>query len=76
MGLRSTISVLTAGLGVGAATPARGDAPACRPAELFATDNTAVITDPGAGQLQNGLALFEMQADVLPRCHGECGLQK
>jgi hypothetical protein len=37
-------------------------APACRPAELFATDNTAVVTDPG--QLQDGLELFEIQADL------------
>jgi hypothetical protein len=39
----------------------------CQPAELFATDNTAVITDPNsdtAAQLQDGLQLFEAQADA------------
>jgi hypothetical protein len=72
---RRTIPVLVGLLvwcaGVGTATPARSDAPACQPgdrssprAELFVTDNTAVITDPGASQLQDGLQLFEMQADV------------
>ncbi len=54
--------------------PARGDPPenpgACQPAELFATDNTAVITDPHADQLHNGLALFEMQADLTIAQHG------
>lgn len=49
-------------------TPARGDlpeqAPCQQPAELFATDNTAFITDPGAGKLQDGLGLFEIQADT------------
>ena len=56
---------------VAAATPAKSDPTehqdACHPAELFATDNTAVITDPNmdsAGQLQDGLGLFEIQADV------------
>jgi len=45
-----------------AATPAKSDPTehqdACHPAELFATDNTAVITDPNmdsAGQLRDGL---------------------
>src|ERR1700742_3699504 len=46
------------------ATPATSDTGSCRPAELFATDNTAVITDPASGALQDGLALFEVQADV------------
>jgi hypothetical protein len=56
--------------GVAAATSAKSDPSenpfpqpdACRPAELFATDNTAVINDPD--QLQDGLGLFEIQADV------------
>jgi hypothetical protein len=42
--------------------PTSPPAPACRPAELFATDNTAIVTDPD--QLQDGLELFEIQADV------------
>ena len=56
---------------VAAETPAKSDPTehqdACHPAELFATDNTAVITDPkmdSTGQLQDGLGLFEIQADV------------
>jgi hypothetical protein len=47
---------------ISAATPARGDGPVCRPAELFATDNTDVITD--VGQMHDQLQLFELQADV------------
>lgn len=38
--------------------------PECRPAELFATDNTAVITEPASGQLLDELRLFELQADL------------
>jgi hypothetical protein len=58
---------------VAAATPARSDPPedgACRPAELFASDNTAVITETGAGQSRDGLELFEIQADVTIAQHG------
>ena len=66
------IAVLTSALAAawlagGQAIPARGDVAVnlpCRPAELFATNNTATITDPAASQLQDGLALFEIQADV------------
>jgi hypothetical protein len=50
--------------GVSAAIPAQSHADPCRPAELFATDNTSVITDPDAAQLHDGLGLFELQADV------------
>jgi hypothetical protein len=57
--------------GAAVATPAKSappeDLPTCQPAELFATDNTAIITDPDmdtAGQLQDGLQLFELQADL------------
>jgi hypothetical protein len=53
-----------------AATPAKSDVGSCRPAELFATDNTAAITDPGASSLQDGLALFEMQADATMTQYG------
>jgi hypothetical protein len=53
-----------------AATPAKSDVGPCRPAELFATDNTAAITDPEASSLQDGLALFEMQADATMAQHG------
>jgi hypothetical protein len=53
-----------------AAPPAGSDVGSCRPAELFASDNTAAITDPGAGALQDGLALFEMQADATMTQHG------
>lgn len=45
-----------------AAIPANGYADPCQPAELFATDNTAVITDPAAPQ--DGLQFFETQADL------------
>lgn len=45
-----------------AAAPARGDLPNCRSAELFATDNTAVVTDPDAPR--DGLQLFEIQASL------------
>jgi hypothetical protein len=53
-----------------AAPPAGSDVGSCRPAELFATDNTAAITDPGANALQDGLALFEIQADATMTQHG------
>lgn len=55
------LMVLTGGI-FSAAMPATGHADDCPAAELFATDNTAVITDPGA--LQDGLQLFETQADL------------
>ncbi|OSC43008.1 hypothetical protein B8W66_00920 [Mycobacterium decipiens] len=51
---RKTVSALAAVLllwGTATAPPANGGGPACRPAELFATDNTA-----------DGLELFERQA--------------
>jgi hypothetical protein len=41
----------------------------CQPAELFATDNTAVSTDPDA--LQDGLGLFEVRAGSTIARHGE-----
>ena len=71
---RRTIAVLAALLvlcgGVGAATPARGDVAACQPgdprAELFTTDNT----DPHVSQVQDGLQLFEIQADVTIALNG------
>ena len=71
---RRTIPVLAALLvlcgGVGAATPARGDVAACQPgdprAELFTTDNT----DPHVSQVQDGLQLFEIQADVTIALNG------
>jgi hypothetical protein len=59
---------LLAWCSVAAATPARGDGPACRPAELFATDDTAVITD--ISQLHDELQLFEIQADVTIALNG------
>lgn len=51
-------------------TLAHADASACSPgearptAELFATDNTAVITDPDDMRLRDPLQLFELQADA------------
>ncbi|RFZ45703.1 hypothetical protein [Mycobacterium marinum] len=45
-----------------APAPARGEEPACRPAEIFATNNTAVSTDPDSSQSHDQLQLFEMQA--------------
>ena len=57
------LMVLSAGLST-PATPAKSDAGPCQPAELFATGNTAVITDPDASQLQDELQLFEIQADL------------
>jgi len=53
---------------------AKSAAAPCRPAELFATDNTAVIADPHsdtAAQLQDGLQLFEVQADATLAHAGE-----
>jgi hypothetical protein len=50
-------------------TLAHADTPACSQghggptAELFATDNTAVITDPNDTRLRDPLQLFELQAD-------------
>lgn len=43
-----------------AAAPAHSDPGSCQPAELFATDNTAVST----GQSDDDLRLFELQAIV------------
>src|ERR1700729_1888192 len=53
--------VVSSGGVFGPETPAI-PAPACRPAELFATDNTAIVTDPD--QPQDGPGLFEIQADL------------
>ncbi len=63
-----------------ATTLAKGDVGACQPgdqssphAELFATNNTATITDPGSiagSQLHDGLQLFEMQATTTIARHG------
>jgi hypothetical protein len=52
------------------ATPADADPPVCpqgeigSAAELFATDNTAVITDPNDPRLRDRLQLFELEADA------------
>lgn len=52
-------------------TPATADAGTCQPgeqsspnAELFTTENTVAITDPDASQLNDGLELFELQAEA------------
>lgn len=58
------------GCAFASAPPAQGDIPDCRSAELFATDNIAAITDPEADPLQDGLQLFEMQADLTIAQHG------
>jgi hypothetical protein len=53
------------------AAPVHANRPACSPqdqtvsaAELFATDNTAVITDDDDGRLRDPLQLFEIQVDT------------
>jgi hypothetical protein len=51
-------------------TPAHASIVGCTPdwsqpqAEIYATDNTAVITDPSDPRLQDRLELFELQADA------------
>ncbi|MFI5779509.1 hypothetical protein [Nocardia sp. NPDC051570] len=71
-GILAVLVVVCAGALAPAAGPASADPAACaagdplRPqAELFATDNTAVITDPGDPRLQDRLQPFEFQVDAM-----------
>ncbi|MBB5917274.1 hypothetical protein BJY24_006186 [Nocardia transvalensis] len=67
--------VVSAGVMTGAGTAQAGpaDCAAGNPlrieAELFATDNTATITDPGDDRLRNRLEAFELQVDGMALGH-------
>ncbi|MFD7258626.1 hypothetical protein [Streptomyces sp. NPDC059874] len=66
------IGVLTlgsAGAGTAQAAPAPG-ASGCPTAEIFATNNTAVITDPDDPRLRTRLSGFDREVRSIIRAHG------
>lgn len=75
------VVLVLAGAFLGARYWTHTDALTCRPddqsrrhAEIFATNNTAVISDPNDGRLRDGLETFEQQAeDTMARNNTHAG---
>jgi hypothetical protein len=67
----AAVAALSSAAILAAAAPAYGHEPKCSledqsgRAELFATNNTAVITDPGDVRLRDPLQLFDIQVDQI-----------
>ncbi|MCX5195486.1 hypothetical protein OOK31_16505 [Streptomyces sp. NBC_00249] len=69
-GVLVTVGVLTLGsVGAGSAQASPGK-PDCPTAEIFATDNTAIITDPADPRLTTRLTRFDHEVRSIIRTHG------
>ncbi|MGW8763407.1 hypothetical protein ACWGN5_13000 [Streptomyces sp. NPDC055815] len=68
--LASTVAVLLLGVVGAPSTYAGDDAQDCPAAEIFATDNTAIITDPDDPRLNTRLTRFGHEVRRIIRAHG------
>ncbi|MGW6403993.1 hypothetical protein [Streptomyces sp. NPDC055134] len=69
--MAATVAALALGLTGAKSSPAASSAAAdCPTAELFATDNTAVITDPGDPRLHTRLTHFDHEVREIIRANG------
>lgn len=63
----AALALAVAGTGTAQASPAGGD---CPTAEIFATPNTAIITDPADPRLRNRLTAFDHEVRGIIRANG------
>lgn len=66
----ATVAALTLGVADAGSAQGRPAARGCPTAEIFATDNTAVITDPADSRLNTRLTLFDQEVRKISHAHG------
>ncbi|MFB6840764.1 hypothetical protein [Streptomyces sp. NPDC056361] len=68
--LSTTVAALMLSVAGAQSTYAHSDARDCPAAEIFATDNTAIITDPDDPRLDTRLVRFGREVRAIIRAHG------
>ncbi|MFF1508687.1 hypothetical protein [Streptomyces sp. NPDC058326] len=68
--LAAAVAALVLGLTGAESTYATPTDPGCPAAEIFATDNTAIITDPDDPRLSTRLTRFDHEVRAIIRAHG------
>lgn len=66
----ATVAALTLGVADAGSAQERPAARGCPTAEIFATDNTAIITDPADSRLNTRLTLFDQEVRKIIHAHG------
>ncbi|MER5927593.1 hypothetical protein [Streptomyces mirabilis] len=66
----ATVAALTLGVADAGSAQERPTARGCPTAEIFATDNTAIITDPADSRLNTRLTLFDQEVRKIIHAHG------